>query len=904
MKKQGGTRRGFLKAAALAGGLGAPAPAAQTGAAADKRESSAAQGKQPLEYPRVFRGRQLAMVAFPLGGVAAGSISLGGRGQLRDWEIFNRPDKGRSPNYAFPAIWVQSGNGKPLARVLEASLLPPYSTPQIVGAENAPGLVRLDTASFSGEFPIATVAFEDPRLPVKVTLEAFSPFIPHDTEDSGLPVAVLRYKVRNPGKEKAVVSIAWAIENPVDGGQRDTAGKWSAARENVHQSGNGLEGILMRNPGMEKSDPENGTFALCLLGAADGKVSHLRGWPKAKWWSSPLLYWDDFSADGEVGPEAHDLKPVGVTCLKREIAPGSGAEYTFLLAWHFPNRTPEWSGWTAPKGDEKTIIGNYYCTRFADAWAAAEYAAGKLQDLEKRTRQFVAVMRQSTLPAQVKDAAMANVSTLVTQTCFRTADGEFHGFEGCDDHLGCCFGNCTHVWNYESTTQHLFPSFGLSLRKSAFGFSEDTDGGMRHRQILPDGKERYGYAAADGQMGQIIKAYLDWRLSGDIAWLRAIWPNVKRGIEFAWIPGGWDADRDGVMEGVQHNTYDVEFYGPNPQCGIYYLGALRACEEMARAVEDSQAAAEYHRLFLNGSQWMDSNLFNGEYYIQKVRSIPANKIAKALVSTMGSDSGENPEFQVGDGCLVDQLIGQYAADIAGLGDLLDAAKIRKTLESIYKYNFKPTLRNHDSVQRVYALNDEAALVICDYGRGERPKSPFPYYAEAWTGIEYAIAAQMIQHGLTRQGMEIIEAARRRHDGERRNPWDEPECGHHYARAMSAWSPVLAISAFSYNGARKRVEAHPRMRAEKFSSIWSAGTGWGSFSQTLANGRLTFALSVHGGSLACRSVSITGKSSGDSASVTVRGSQIAHQLERNTKESAITFKDDLALGRGDTLSITI
>src|SRR5712692_1364282 len=112
MKKQGGTRRGFLKSAALAGGLGAPAQAAQTGPAADKRDAGASKGKQPFQYPRVFRGRQLAMVAFPLGGVAAGSISLGGRGQLRDWEIFNRPDKGRSPNYAFPAIWVQSGDGK------------------------------------------------------------------------------------------------------------------------------------------------------------------------------------------------------------------------------------------------------------------------------------------------------------------------------------------------------------------------------------------------------------------------------------------------------------------------------------------------------------------------------------------------------------------------------------------------------------------------------------------------------------------------------------------------------------------------------------------------------------------------------------------------------------------------
>ena len=77
-------------------------------------------------------------------------------------------------------------------------------------------------------------------------------------------------------------------------------------------------------------------------------------------------------------------------------------------------------------------------------------------------------------------------------------------------------------------------------------------------------------------------------------------------MAFAWIPGGWDANRDGVMEGVQHNTYDVEFYGPNPLCGIYYLGALRAAEEMARAVGDNGAAAEYRGLFERGSKWIDA----------------------------------------------------------------------------------------------------------------------------------------------------------------------------------------------------------------------------------------------------------------------------------------------------------
>src|SRR5947208_3172257 len=212
----------------------------------------------------------------------------------------------------------------------------------------------------------------------------------------------------------------------------------------------------------------------------------------------------------------------------------------------------------------------------------------------------------------------------------------------------------------------------------------DERGGMYFRQLLPDGIERFGYVAADGQMGQIMKVYNDWQLSGDRGFLEEFWPKVKRAISFAWIPNGWDENRDGVLEGVQHNTYDVEFYGPNPLCGIYYLGALRAAEEMARVLGYTDDAQAYRELFEKGSRWTDTKLFNGEYYFQQVRSIPKDQIAPVTVGDMGTSRSDEPEFQLGKGCLADQLIGQYQADLAGLGPLLDPAKIRATLNSIYK----------------------------------------------------------------------------------------------------------------------------------------------------------------------------------------------------------------------------
>jgi len=785
------------------------------------------------------------MLAFPLGGVGAGSISLGGRGQLRDWEIFNRPEKGKSPAYAFPAIWIRT-DGKPIARVLEARIQPPYEGSSGLGSNNSPGLPRIDACAFTGEFPLAHIAFEDAALPVKISLEAFTPFIPLNADDSGLPIAILRYRVSNHGTKKASVAIAFSIDNPV--GQQ--------GRSNQFRTSGALQGLFMQNPFLAKTDPLAGSFALAALDAGGAHVTYVTGWQGGgRWRVGPLSFWDDFTADGELGPDAPLRDTVGSLAIKRDIAPQSDAQYTFLLSWNFPNRTPERCGWTAPKGHERDVIGNHYCTRFRDAWASAEYAAGRLDQLEKQTRRFAAAMRETTLPGEVREAAMANLSTLVTPTSFRTSDGHFHGFEGCNNSGGCCFGNCTHVWNYEVATSYLFPSLSRSLRENSFGYCTDDRGKMDIRQLLPESMEHFGYAAADGQMGQIMKLYLDWRLSGDTEWLRVHWPSAKRAVEFAWIDGGWDANRDGVMEGVQHNTYDVEFLGPNPLCGIWYLGALRAAEEMARIMGDDAFAGECRRLFESGSKWTDANLFNGEYYVQKIQGMPRDKIAPGLISGMGSADTESPDFQLGDGCLIDQLLGQYFAHIAGLGPLLDPTHIRKALQSIYKYNYKRTMYDWESVQRTYALNDEAALVICDYPHGKRPKVPFPYFAEVMTGFEYAAAALMMAEGMVAEGIEAVRNVRRRYDGERRNAWNEAECGNHYARAMASWTPFVMLSGFDYDASKRHLTVKPRYRKSDLKSFWSTASGWGTFSHRQTAAQTKLSLSVDQGGLRIASVAL-------------------------------------------------
>jgi uncharacterized protein (DUF608 family) len=348
-------------------------------------------------------------------------------------------------------------------------------------------------------------------------------------------------------------------------------------------------------------------------------------------------------------------------------------------------------------------------------------------------------------------------------------------------------------------------------------------------------------------MGVIMKLYREWRLSGDMEFLKRLWPQARKALSFCWVEGGWDADRDGVMEGVQHNTYDVEFYGPNPMMTAWYLGALRCAEEMAGAVGDGAFAKECRGLFERGRRWVDENLFNGDFYVQRI--LPPKdqtKIPKGLIVGMGSNTMEDPDFQVGNGCLVDQLAGQYMAHVVGIGHLLDPDHVKKTAASIFRNNFRENFHDHFNVLRTFVINDEAGLLICSWPRGDRPRVPFPYFSEVMTGFEYQAAALMIYEGMVDEGLRVVEAIRSRFDGKKRNPWDEPECGHHYARAMAAWSSLLALSGFRWDAVTRTIGFSPRINREAFRVFWSSGTGWGTYDHKTGTGGLRAALTVVGG----------------------------------------------------------
>ena len=776
----------------------------------------------------------LERIALPLGGVGTGTVSLGGRGNLRDWEIMNRPAKGFVPNSGnqwgpFFALFVQTEDGKAAIRALEGPLpLSVYENSHGSTAINH-GLPRFRNCSFAAAYPLGQALLSDPEIPVEVRLEAFNPLIPADADSSGIPAAVLRYVIMNKTRQPVRASVCGSLPNFIgtDGsnltqdwkGDSNAAG--SKANRNEFRKGREVQGIFMFSEGVDPASEAWGTMALSTTAA--GPVTYRTAWIEADWGTSLLDFWDDFSQDGKLENRVSEEEqmPTGSLAVEVELGPQESKALTFLLTWRFPNRYT----WT-PKKNKDDLIGNFYATQYQDAWDVAERLAPRIEELEKSTVDFVTAFCESSLPPEVKEAALFNISTLRTQTCFRTPDGRFFGFEGASNTSGCCHGSCTHVWNYEQATAFLFGEQARSMREVEFGQATNDDGLMSFRVGLPLTRAcDFGKAAADGQMGCIMKMYRDWQLSGDDGFLRGFWPKVKKALEFCWIKGGWDANRDGIMEGCQHNTMDVEYYGPNPQMEFWYLGALRAAEEMAGYLGEKDFARTCRTLFENGRTWTDANLFNGEYYIQDIRPPKdASGVAPSLLVGMGAKDLANPDYQLGNGCLVDQLVGQYMAHVCGLGYLADKNHIQTTLQSIMKYNLQEGFSDHFNCMRSFVLGDESALLMASYPQG-RPKNPFSYFSEVMTGFEYTAAVGMIYEGQVENGLRCIRNVRERYDGRKRSPFDEAECGHHYARAMASWAAVLALSGFHYSGVEKSITFAP----QNGNFFWSNGNAWGTCS---------------------------------------------------------------------------
>ncbi|MBV6457651.1 MAG: hypothetical protein HONBIEJF_00768 [Fimbriimonadaceae bacterium] len=882
--------------------------------------------------PEVYSGEELKYIGMPIGGCFAGTVYLGGDGQLWNWDIFNEGKFGAvdRQNVMYMGESLHAGGGANYVdpQTQKSPFNQRFRLLADVGGWRS---VRFGDVRFRGEYPVGKVTYGAGDADVTMELEAFSPFCPLDIDRSSFPATTMTFRVTNVGKQAVKLRLVYQIDNPVlaksrgtrsdyqlaatkteSGGvmfgaaeQKDdhrvrppilfqdwssgTYGDWKATGTafgqspqkvdqlpsymgpvqagteyvvNTHQARNGEDVVKadehlgrLRSPSFPierryinlRVGGGNHKDKTCVNLVVDGAVvrsvtgrnSNLMAWESfdvamyegktgylevvdevAGGWGQISLGEVEFADERKSHVQLSALGDFGSFCVEVlgganrsevrpetaeigsdfELKPGESRSLTFVVAWHFPNCAKNMPGKQ-----------NWYASQWKDAKAVADDIATNWKNLQATTREWNRTWYDSTLPYWFLDRTFVNTSILATTTCHRLDAGRFYFWEG----IGCCAGTCTHVWGYAQAIGRIFPEVERYLRK-------EIDFGLAYRKetgAIDYRAEYHQVVAHDGQASCILRAYREHQMSKSNDFLRSIWPQVKGAMQYLINE---DKDKDGILEGHQYNTLDTPWYGPIAWISSLYIAALRASEAMAKVMGDADFAATCGGLATSGSKKLVSDLFNGEYFVN--RADPAHPEAN----------------NTNVGCHIDQVYGQSWAHQVGLPRVVPVAETKSALRALYKHSFHEDVweyrRNMKAIPggRWYATPKEAGLIMCSFPRGGAAESigksgdawAVGYFNECMSGFEYQVANHMIAEGMLTEGLKIVRAIHDRYHASKRNPYNEIECSDHYGRAMASYGAFVAISGFQIDGPRGTMSHSPKVKGRPFRCAFVNERGWG------------------------------------------------------------------------------
>jgi uncharacterized protein (DUF608 family) len=811
---------------------------------------------EPTAYTRA-NSADFAYIGMPVGGIGCGQLYLAGDGRLWCWDIFNTyVPRSNFPNEQGAAFLKPPRSDDPRAK--NTVKVEQGFTLKVVAADKTweRPLDRdgFRDITFTGGYPVGAVAYRDTALPVTVDLQAFSPFIPLNIPDSSLPATVLRYTVRNTSARPVEVTLSGRLQNAVLNNAPAQLPKLRNAI--VSSPGFGfLECSVDSDDAAVKAAPAYGSLGLALLGAAPELARPQRE-----------------PATANPAPAA----PVGEIGRVLRLPAGGSATVDFVLVWNFPNLDMPRIG-----------KGRAYASRFADARAVAAYVSGNYDRLVRDTLLWQKTWNDSTLPHWFLDQVFAAVAGLASSTSYLMPDSRFYAYEG----VYSCPGTCTHVYHYEQATGRLFPALARDVREKVdLGSGFDAKSG-----VIGFRAEYDRHLAVDGQAGTILRIYREHLASPDDAFLRQVWPRVKKAFDPLL---SLDPDGDGILEGAQMNTLDKPWHGKIAWLSGLYLAALRAGERMAVICDDPAFAARCRDIAEKGYANLPKELFENGYFINRV------------------DPSKPETINSGTGCHIDQVMGQSWAFQVGLPRVLPPEETRAALHSLWKYNFTSKMgpyRELNKPGRWYADKDQGGLLMCtfprsdwsyDKAKGKGPDWAAGYFNEAMTGFEHQVAAHMLWEGLAPEALAIERAIAERYQGDRRNPWNEIENGSHYGRAMASYGVFLATSGYDYDGPAGRLAFAPKLAPEHFKTAFTAAEGWGSYEQQATTKGMVADLAVKWGSLRLRSLGLAADAAPKRATVEAGGKTISAVIRYADGRCDLTFLDDLRLQNGQTLRVTL
>ena len=826
--------------------------------APDNDRQSDTAGKRA--FNEVYSGKFLNRVAFPIGGIGAGMFCMEGTGAISHMSLHHIPEVYNEP-CTFAALHIKGSNNG--TKVLEGQV-PDWkkygqaggkrSSSATGAGDNTFGLPRFNTSTFKARFPYGIVNLKDTDIPLEIEIRGWSPFIPTDENNSSLPVGAFEYAFKNTSGSTVEGVFSWNAKNFMKKGGNDT----------IRSIQNGF--VLEESPS-ETSPADQGAFAAFI---PDEAVTVDHSWFRGGWFDPLSITWEkimkgDISGANQVPANA----PGASLYVPFTIEAGRVKTIKLLFAWYVPNsklrlgkNTEENNCEPGSSCCESETYRPWYVSSFDSLEAVADYWQKNYAKLDQNSSVFTEAFYNATLPAEVLEAVSANLGILKSPTVLRQTDGNLWSFEGCTDTSGCCHGSCTHVWNYAQAIPHLFPALERSLRETEFYISQNDQGHQAFRSSLPIRETVHDfYAAADGQLGGIMKVYREWRISGDTAWMKELYPRVKNSLDYCIAT--WDPKEKGILEEPHHNTYDIEFWGPDGMCTSFYLGALTAFIEMSKSVGKSHT--RYSKLLKKGKKYMEESLFDGDYFIQLIQwtGLQAKDPVELSKGVWNSNyyeeaitllQEEGPKYQYGKGCLSDGILGMWIASCSGLEEIIDNDKVTSHLKSVHKYNLLKDLRDHPNPQRPsYAMGEEGGLLLCSWPKGGKLSLPFVYSNEVWTGIEYQVASHLMMKGLVKEGLDIVQTCRYRYDGSVRNPFDEYECGHWYARALASYGLIQGLTGIRYDATEKTLYINSKI-GDDFISFLSTETGFGNVG--LKNG--VPVIDIKYGTIDIEQISISGK----------------------------------------------
>lgn len=821
-----------------------------------------------------------------LGGIGAGWFELRQDGIGYNWNIFNNKPLGLGVPFTmahdsilFFAVRYQVQGQEPRMRLLQIE--DEFGAAAIIDHPHYyvfPWLAGVDETTYEASFPFVKMTFKDKDMPFDVELEALSSFIPHDVKNSSLPAAIFNFSIKSKTKQPVDVMLMACMRNAVG---YDVPERTYASRV---VSGHGFKGFEMTCNGLDPAHSSYGTMGITSLA---GRSTHYLGWEhRHPYYEIALRNRVLPNTDDTDGRNATDQQTRKRKAMERCFSTiahsttlrGKGATFGhgFIATWHFPNQYAEAPG--AGRHDRRMAThneGHYYANFFECAADVGAYVARNLKQLRAGTCAFHDAFFSSTVAPYVLDQINSNLNTFFTSS-WLTRDGHYGILEGLDKYSSYAGLGTTDVAMYGGVaTAALFPELDRQLQRDHRGF-QSSRGQVAHsitrnfHDINPREKESERLDMPAQYAYMVLRAGF-W--ANDRAFIAEMWPSVKKALEYVLKHRDKNGDLLPDMEGIMCSYDNFPMYGVAPYVASQWLAAVAAGVEAAGLLGDTKAEARYREVLEKGVKVFEDKAWNGTYY--------------RLYNDAG---GEHDDMD--EGCLTDQVIGQWAAHLIGMPHFLDRSRVHKALRHIMRRNYHPDygIRNCTWPYDTYLHEIDAGTWVDQANT-------------AWTGVELAFASFLIYEGLYRDGLKVIKNVddRYRDSG---MYWDHKEFGGHYFRPMSAWAIMHALLGLKVHGTTWTFA--PRVLEDDVRMYFACGQGTGVYERKLTAKGERIVLTVLTGRLQVRDLhlGLAGACEGK-ARITCAGKRVAARLFRcdcTQGRAHIRFARARTLRAGQKLSV--